>query len=543
MKEENYEVVVFQGDPGTIDLTYEEIEAEWNKMLQTVPQIGKFRIIHQEKKRYTFEDYSSQIGNADAALGIWVHKGVINEKLFEAHPNLKYIATLGHGFEDFDVEMTRRRGVTITNTIYGDVTIAQYAMALLMNICHNVTVQSNYTKTGYWKEKETNPQASYNQLFVPQIELLWRKKPAAAKAPEKKQVSKPVVNRTVRVDIEKLDSLMNLVSELIIAKNSLVAASSNDHGNNTAFNEQIEYLENVTTNLHESVMKVRMVPIESVVVKFPRMIRDLSIFKNLLSLVPAPTVIQQIRFNEVHIQKGGQILRYFAARHHVPVQRTQPAPVLFRPGNHRRHGGIGGFRRHRRQRRHRQNRLPPSYRQHSPAPRPPLLPAFDSPAYRQSRFQNGDRLQPDRVRPSARHIGQWLLRSAIPVFPRGRHTAPAFFFDGFSVRYITADFKGYSILPHSLTRKNIERRCHRHSHISTERLKLPLQVCVHTNVNICMDADLKRQFEAFCADMGMTMTTAFNVFARKAVREYRIPFEISGDVPNAETVEENAGAV
>lgn len=171
MKEENYEVVVFQGDPGTIDLTYEEIEAEWNKMLQTVPQIGKFRIIHQGKKRYIFEDYSSQIGNADAALGIWVHKGVINEKLFEAHPNLKYIAMLGHGFEDFDVEMTRRRGVTITNTIYGDVTIAQYAMALLMNICHNVTVQSDYTKTGYWKEKETNPQASYNQLFVPQIEL------------------------------------------------------------------------------------------------------------------------------------------------------------------------------------------------------------------------------------------------------------------------------------------------------------------------------------------------------------------------------------
>jgi DNA-damage-inducible protein J len=58
-----------------------------------------------------------------------------------------------------------------------------------------------------------------------------------------------------------------------------------------------------------------------------------------------------------------------------------------------------------------------------------------------------------------------------------------------------------------------------------------------TNVNIRMDADLKRQFEAFCADMGMTMTTAFNVFAREAVREYRIPFEISGEAPNAETAE------
>lgn len=47
----------------------------------------------------------------------------------------------------------------------------------------------------------------------------------------------------------------------------------------------------------------------------------------------------------------------------------------------------------------------------------------------------------------------------------------------------------------------------------------------NTSINIRMDADLKRQFEAFCADMGMTMTTAFNVFARKAVREYRIPLK------------------
>lgn len=100
---------------------------------------------------------------------------------------------------------------------------------------------------------------------------------APAKQETKKNNAKPVVNRTVRVDIEKLDSLMNLVSELIIAKNSLVSVSSQEQTNsNSAFNEQIEYLEQVTTNLHESVMKVRMVPIESVVNKFPRMIRDLS---------------------------------------------------------------------------------------------------------------------------------------------------------------------------------------------------------------------------------------------------------------------------
>lgn len=95
------------------------------------------------------------------------------------------------------------------------------------------------------------------------------------KAPAKTG-SKPVVNRSVRVDIEKLDDLMNLVSELIIAKNGLVSVTGDVSGQDQSFNEQIEYLERITTNLHESVMKVRMVPIESVVNRFPRMIRDLS---------------------------------------------------------------------------------------------------------------------------------------------------------------------------------------------------------------------------------------------------------------------------
>ena len=99
---------------------------------------------------------------------------------------------------------------------------------------------------------------------------------APAPAKEKKAAAKPVGNRTVRVDIEKLDSLMNQVSELITAKNSLVSAAANSPaGKDAAVNEQIQYLESVTTDIHESVMKVRMVPIENVVQKFPRMIRDL----------------------------------------------------------------------------------------------------------------------------------------------------------------------------------------------------------------------------------------------------------------------------
>lgn len=86
--------------------------------------------------------------------------------------------------------------------------------------------------------------------------------------------AKPKTNRTVRVDIERLDTLMNLVSELIIIKNGLETIELKNTSHN--FNEQIEYLERITTNLHDAVMKVRMVPIERVFNRFPRLIRDLS---------------------------------------------------------------------------------------------------------------------------------------------------------------------------------------------------------------------------------------------------------------------------
>ena len=57
-----------------------------------------------------------------------------------------------------------------------------------------------------------------------------------------------------------------------------------------------------------------------------------------------------------------------------------------------------------------------------------------------------------------------------------------------------------------------------------------------TNINIRMDENLKKEFDGLCTDLGLTMTAAFNVFARTMVRQQRIPFEISMNVPNAETI-------
>ena len=54
--------------------------------------------------------------------------------------------------------------------------------------------------------------------------------------------------------------------------------------------------------------------------------------------------------------------------------------------------------------------------------------------------------------------------------------------------------------------------------------------------SVRMDETLKKQFDSLCADFGMNATTAFNIFARTVVRERRIPFEISLNVPNAETL-------
>ncbi|ACL76373.1 chemotaxis protein CheA [Ruminiclostridium cellulolyticum] len=80
--------------------------------------------------------------------------------------------------------------------------------------------------------------------------------------------------RTVRVDIDRLDVLMNLVGELIITKTRLEGTDIIEKPQE--YHENLEYLERITTNLNDAVMKVRMVPVETVFNRFPRMIRDIA---------------------------------------------------------------------------------------------------------------------------------------------------------------------------------------------------------------------------------------------------------------------------
>ena len=122
--------------------------------------------------------------------------------------------------------------------------------------------------------KEKAPAAAAPVASVPAT------KPAAPAA--KKEAAKPAAtapkkqhqSQSVRVDIEKLDTLMNLMGELVINKVRLEQIGQTHRM--TELMETLEQMDRVTGDLQNIVMKVRMVPVSAVFNRFPRMVRDVS---------------------------------------------------------------------------------------------------------------------------------------------------------------------------------------------------------------------------------------------------------------------------
>ncbi|NFQ65921.1 chemotaxis protein CheA [Clostridium botulinum] len=96
-----------------------------------------------------------------------------------------------------------------------------------------------------------------------------------------KRVAKPKENnhkkahQSVRVDLERLDKFMNMVSELVIHRTRLEQISTNHKL--TDLNETLEQVARTTSDLQDLVMKIRMLPLDIVFNRFPRMVRDLSV--------------------------------------------------------------------------------------------------------------------------------------------------------------------------------------------------------------------------------------------------------------------------
>ena len=154
-------------------VSFEELKALWGKKLSGIDGIDEICILKEEEQNKETDVgqtvWDNIYENADAILGMKLKDGSLSEEFLTKYPKLKYAATFNHGFGNYDREAVNRHGVTVTNTIYGDVTVAQFAMALLLNICHDITANSNYYKKEHFDRTEElgrNPAP-----ITPQMEL------------------------------------------------------------------------------------------------------------------------------------------------------------------------------------------------------------------------------------------------------------------------------------------------------------------------------------------------------------------------------------
>lgn len=126
---------------------------------------GVDRLDIRRNELRSFENYDRILGDYDFVLNAWFTSDNMRHELFEHHPNLKYMSTYSHGWEEFDLEFVKKRGVVLTNTIYGATTIAEHALALLFEVCRktrendrflrkcfdeNSTISVEDGKTDFW---------------------------------------------------------------------------------------------------------------------------------------------------------------------------------------------------------------------------------------------------------------------------------------------------------------------------------------------------------------------------------------------------------
>jgi len=111
---------------------------------------------------------------------------------------------------------------------------------------------------------------------------------------------KIVSNKTIRVDTNRLDDLMNLFSELVIDRGRL--EQINKDTNNIELNETIEHMSRIIGSLQNIILNLRMVPVEQVFNRFPRMIRDLAKELNKkvdLQIIGAETELDRTVIDEI----------------------------------------------------------------------------------------------------------------------------------------------------------------------------------------------------------------------------------------------------
>ncbi|MDN4073418.1 chemotaxis protein CheA [Fictibacillus terranigra] len=115
-------------------------------------------------------------------------------------------------------------------------------------------------------------------LNGPEVQSTETDHPASREQPQEKPVQKssagPAASKTIRVNIDRLDRLMNLFEELVIDKGRLEKISKDLKSND--LNETVERMSRISSDLQDIILNMRMVPVDQVFNRFPRMIRGLA---------------------------------------------------------------------------------------------------------------------------------------------------------------------------------------------------------------------------------------------------------------------------
>ncbi|MGG7147207.1 chemotaxis protein CheA [Clostridium butyricum] len=178
--------------------------------------------------------------------------------------------------EEFDLEL---KFVLITkNTVDEILSIVNGISEVVKVEASSIEIEETETveaeKVEEVKPKEVEEKAEESKKIEKVVEA--PKKAAAKKPQPKKEVKK--AHQSVRVDLERIDNLMNMVSELVIYRTRLEQIVTTHKSQE--LNETLEQVGRTTSDLQDLVMKIRMLPLDTVFNRFPRMIRDVSVELN-----------------------------------------------------------------------------------------------------------------------------------------------------------------------------------------------------------------------------------------------------------------------
>lgn len=171
--------------------------------------------------------------------------------------------------EEFDLELAF---VIVTNNSEEEIKTLVENISEVRNVeVQSVEIESETEKVESVPEvKEVQPKNI--------VEEKKEKKPAKKAKAKKEPAKHKKVHQSVRVDLERIDKLMNMVSELVIYRTRLEQIVLNYKS--PELSETLEQVGRTTTDLQDLVMKIRMLPLDTVFNRFPRMIRDISVELN-----------------------------------------------------------------------------------------------------------------------------------------------------------------------------------------------------------------------------------------------------------------------